>query len=148
MDMPRMVQYTSRSQVPLDSASVMPRHHSVPSTQVNGAQGTRNGRYASGRGYRNTSTMPMEIRSASKSNGKMAAISAANTPVITVDTCGVLKRGWQRLMNGGSSPSSAIDRRIRGCPRSEVRMTEVMPAMTPTLRIHDSQESCGGAGGA
>src|SRR5207248_8357337 len=92
--------------------------------------------------------MPMEIRSASRSSGKIAAINAANTPVITVDTCGVLKRGWQRLMNDGSSPSSAIDRSMRGCPRSEVRMTEVMPAMTPTLRIHDSQASCGWASSA
>src|SRR2546429_1041408 len=90
----------------------------------------------------------MEMRSASRSSGKTAAINAANTPVTTVDTCGVLKRGWQRLMNGGSSPSSAIESSMRGCPSSEVRMTEVIPAMTPTFRIHESQASCGWASSA
>src|SRR2546430_4434501 len=54
--------------------------------------------------------MPMEMRSASTSSGKIAAISAAPTPVTSVDTCGVLKRGWQRLMAAGSRPSSAIER--------------------------------------
>src|ERR1700686_3012431 len=138
MDMPRAVQYTSRSQVPLDSARVMPRHHSAPSTQVNGAQGTRNGRYASGRVYRNTSTpthtvanasrMPMEIRSASKSSGNTAAIIAANTPVITVDTCGVLKRGWQRLMNGGRAPSPAIEEGIGAARGGGLRRMKLLRA--------------------
>src|SRR5205823_7270801 len=105
------VQYTSRFQVAHESVSVKPKQKRAPSTQVNGAQGTRKGRCASGRVWRNTSTprhttpnasrIPMEMRSASRSRGKMAAISAANTPVIAVDTCGVLKRGGQRLMNEG-----------------------------------------------
>ena len=59
----------------------MPTHTRAPRMQVNGAHGTRNGRYSFGRVRRSTSTpmqttakasrMPIEIRSASRSSGKM-----------------------------------------------------------------------------
>ena len=75
-------------QVALERKYVMPTHTSAPSTQVTGAQGTRNGRGTSGRVRLMTNTpmhttakasrMPMEIRSASTSSGNNAGHESRN----------------------------------------------------------------------
>ncbi len=70
---------------------------------------------------------------------KIAEKIATTIPVTIEVTHGVLKRGWIRLMKGGSSPSRDMAQKTRDCPSSITRITDDNPAMAPTftnLRIH------------
>ena len=71
--------------------------------------------------------MPIGVRPAAKRDA---------TPVTRVERCGVWNRGWMRPAHGGSRPSFAIDMKMRGCASIMTTMTELRPAMAPTVDQH------------
>ena len=144
---------TSRIHVSFGRNSVSPRQTTTPAVQVTGANGTRNGRGVSGIDLRSTSTpaqtavnassMPIETSSPSTSIGKTPAKNAASTPVMTVAMDGVWYFGCTFSSCGGSSPSRAIAMKMRGCPRMDMRMTEVIPMIAPIFTGRPSQRRPG-----
>ena len=76
----------------------------------------------------NANSVPIETNSPSRLNGSNPPSTAATAPVTIVVTYGVRKRGWTFAKTGGSRPSLAIEKKIRGWPMSMTRMTELRPA--------------------
>ena len=88
----------------------------------------------------NAKSVPMFVRSTISSMLAKALTTPTSTPVRIVDTWGVPKRGCTRAKTGGSSPSRAIAKRIRGCPSWKTRSTAVCAttepsATTPTVQL-------------
>jgi hypothetical protein len=93
---------------------------------VMGTNGTRNGRGRSGSLRRSTITpadtstkannVPMLVRSTTSEMFANAENAATNTPVRMVPTYGVLYFGCTFAITGGSSPSRAIEKKMRGWP--------------------------------
>src|SRR5215475_16125029 len=110
---------------------------------TNQTQGVLNLRGSSGSRMRNTSTptetitnassVPMETRLPASRTVKTAAKQATILPVTIVVIQGVWNFGCTLLTNGGSKPSSAIVQKIRDCPSSITKITELRPAMAPNF---------------
>ncbi len=64
----------------------------------------------------NANSVPMFVRSTISSMLVNIAQTPTATPVRIVVTCGVRKRGCTLAKLGGSSPSRAIEKKIRGWP--------------------------------
>ena len=58
---------------------------------------------------------------------------AAQTPVTSVPIEGVRNFGCTCPKNGGSSPSRAIAKKMRACASVMTSITDVMPAIAPSL---------------
>ena len=71
--------------------------------------------------------------------GSRPASTATTAPVEIVAMWGVRSVGWISAATGGSRPSCAIARKIRGCASSITRMTEVRPKTIPSLMNGESQ---------
>ena len=61
-------------------------------------------------------SVPMFVRSMTSSMLAKAAKTPTKTPVRIVVTCGVLYFGWTLANVEGSSPSRAIEKKMRGWP--------------------------------
>src|SRR5438128_362019 len=91
---------------------------------VTGTHGTRNGRGRSGSMRRrkitpaetstNANNVPMFVKSTTSAMFANAANAATKTPVKIVPTYGVLYLGWTLASTGGSKPSRAIEKKMRG----------------------------------
>ena len=64
----------------------------------------------------NANSVPMLVRSTISSMLVNIAQTPTATPVRIVVTCGVRNRGCTSAKLGGSSPSRAIEKKIRGWP--------------------------------
>ena len=84
-------------------------------------------------------SVPMLVSSPKMSMGRMPPAMAQMTPVMMVVMCGVPKRGWIFAATGGKRPSCAIEKKMRGWPRSMTSMTDERPAMAPTSTANSSQ---------
>ena len=60
--------------------------------------------------------VPMLVKSTISSMLMNAAKPPTIAPVRIVVTCGVLNLGWTLAKTGGSKPSLAMEKKIRGCP--------------------------------
>src|SRR5712691_1173308 len=89
----------------------------------------------------NANRVPMFVSSSTQPIGANAADTATNTPVIIVVMCGVLYLGCTRAAHGGSSPSRAMDMKMRAWPSWNTRSTDVMAATAPSARIPAAQSA-------
>src|SRR5262249_46756445 len=138
-----MNQMISRSHVRHGSEIIRYNADSAPIGATNHTAGVLNVRGKFGSRSRNTSTpietmtnasnVPIETRLPASRTVKIAAKMATTIPVSIVVIQGVQNFGCTRLTNSGSKPSSAIVQKIRDWPRSITRMTELRPAMAPSL---------------
>ena len=85
--------------------------------------------------------MPIEVSSPDDADRQDPGGDHHDTPVMIVVIQGVRNRGWIFATTGGSRPSCAIEKKIRGWLRSMTRITEVSPAIAPSLTIAESQFS-------
>ena len=81
----------------------------------------------------NAKSVPMLTNSPRTPIGVNPEANATINPVMIVVTCGVRKRGWMRLAHAGSSPSCAIDMKMRGCATICTMMVDDSPAIAPSL---------------
>src|SRR6185437_16657521 len=71
--------------------------------------------------------------------------AATNTPVRMVPTYGVLYLGWTFAITGGSSPSRAIEKKMRGWPSWNTSSTLPMAITAPNEMMNrDALSSPGG----
>ena len=75
------------------------------------------------------------------SSGTRAATSATNPPISIWLRYGVPKRGCTCANRRGSSPSSAMLKKIRLCPYSSTRITVVSPVSAPSFTSTANQPS-------
>src|SRR6185437_3168207 len=120
-----------------------------------GTHGTRNGRGRSGSRRRrkitpadtstNANSVPMLVRSTTSEMFANAENVATNTPVRMVPTYGVLYFGCTFAITGGSSPSRAIEKKMRGCPSWNTSRTLPMAITAPNAMMNrDALSNPGG----
>src|ERR1044072_4849106 len=118
---------TNRHQEDGGRHKIRKKHETTPSSgSSHGPRGTRNGRARSGSLRRRmgmptqtrmkAKSVPMFVRSMTSSMEAKAAKTPTKTPVRIVVTCGVLYFGWTEAKVEGSSPSRAIEKKMRGWP--------------------------------
>ena len=81
----------------------------------------------------NASNVPIETNSPKIPIGNKPATIIATEPVKIVVTYGVLNFGCTLLKDAGNSPSLDIEKKILGCPINITKITELKPAIAPTL---------------
>src|SRR5438128_8978586 len=89
----------------------------------------------------NANRVPMFVSSSTQPIGANAADTATNTPVMIVVMCGVLYYVCTRSAHGGSSPSRAMDMKMRAWPSWNTRSTDVIAATAPSARMPAAQSA-------
>src|SRR3989449_7510175 len=123
MTAPIAIHKPNRTQVSNGRVIIKYRQKAADTSGKTGPHGVRNGRGRSGSRRRNTmipsatrtnaNRVPMFVSSSTQPIGANAADTATNTPVMIVVMCGVLYFGCTRAAHGGSSPSRAMDMKMR-----------------------------------
>src|SRR6185503_1354900 len=91
----------------------------------------------------NAKRVPMFVKLTISSTVAIAAMPPTATPVRIVVTCGVLKRGCTLANTDGSSPSRAIEKKMRGCPSWNTRSTAVCATTDPKAMTVFCHNACG-----
>src|SRR5437879_1223823 len=151
MTAPIAIHKPNRTQVSTGRLIVKQRQQAADTSGKTGTHGVRNGRGRSGSRRRNTliptatrtnaNRVPMFVSSSTQPIGANAADTATNTPVMIVVMCGVLYLGCTRAAHGGSSPSRAMDMKMRAWPSWNTRSTDVIAATAPSARIPAAQSA-------
>ena len=77
-------------------------------------------------------SVPMLVSSTASLMFMNADSPPTTTPVMIVVTCGVWYFGWIFAAHGGSRPSRAIEKKIRGWPSWNTRSTELIAITAPS----------------
>ena len=125
-------------------------HVPTQSRGMRGTQGQRNDRTRSGLWTRrrripiatiaNAMSVPMFTSSATMARGKKPATQAVSIPVTRMTFTGVRVFSLTSEKNPGRRPSRDMAKKIRLCPKSMTRITEVMPQSAPIETINAPQE--------
>src|SRR6185437_3498937 len=120
-------------------------HAAIEMSGVIGTQGTRNGRGRSGSRRRsrttpadtstNANNVPICVRSTTSEMFAKAENVATNTPVRIVQKDDVVYLGCTFAMTGGSRPTRAIEKKMRGWPSWNTSSTLPMAITAPNAMM-------------